>query len=57
MKLQNEHSPISARAGDFEDHFSRKPHGELTPYRKDGRLYCGCAQERQKAGAALRVQS
>jgi hypothetical protein len=35
----------------------RKPHGDLTPYRKDGRLYCGCAQKRQKAGAALRVQS
>ena len=34
-----------------------QPHGDLTPYRKDGRLYCGCAQKRQKAGAALRVQS
>jgi hypothetical protein len=35
----------------------RKPHGDLTPHRKYGRLYCGCAQKRQKAGAALRVQS
>ena len=57
MKPQNEHSPVSARARHFEDHFSRKPHGDVTPYRKEGCLYCGCAHKRQKAGGALRVQS